>query len=158
MSMLQEQVTLITGAGTGIGSAIALAFIDHGARVALAGRRLDKLREVASGFPTEQVLCCACDVSDRAAVNSMNDQVRSQFGEVTILVNNAGINSQRRTVGNVDPETWDQTIAINLTGAFNCTRAVLPGMRNRGLRAHHQHHLNCLQTNNPVSRRRLLCL
>ena len=132
MSRLQEQITLITGAGTGIGSAIARAFVDQGARVALVGRRLDTLREVVSGFPTEQVLCCACDVSDRAAVNTMNDQVRSQFGEITILVNNAGINSQRRAVGDVDPDTWDQTIAINLTGAFNCTRAVLLGMRNRG--------------------------
>ena len=132
MSVLKEQVALITGAGSGIGASIAQVFVDHGAKLALAGRSSDKLHQVASDLPAERVLCCSCDVADRAAVNSMVDEVRSHFGAVSLLVNSAGMNTLRRSVAEVDPEDWDRTVAVNLTGAFNCIRAVLPGMRKGG--------------------------
>lgn len=132
MSLLKEHIALVTGAGSGIGWAIAQAFVDGGARVALLGRRAEKLHSVASRLPDEQVLCYPCDVSDRAAVDAMIQQVTGRFGEVSLLVNNAGINTVRRSVAEVDPSDWDRTMAINLTGAFNCVRAVLAGMRKRG--------------------------
>jgi NADP-dependent 3-hydroxy acid dehydrogenase YdfG len=131
MKQFDNKVVIVTGAGTGIGQAIATGFVEAGARVAFVGRRLEKLQEAASGLPEEQVLCYSCDVSDRPAVNAVAQQVIDKFGPVDILVNNAGINTNPRAVAEVDPADWDQTIAVNLTGAFNFFRAVLPGMRER---------------------------
>lgn len=131
MGSLQDKVAIVTGAGTGIGRGIAEAFVAEGAKVALVGRRAEKLEEVAAGLPEGRTLCCVCDVSDRAAVNAMAGQVVSRFGAPDILVNNAGTNTNPRSVGDVSLEDWDRTIAVNLHGVFNCVRAVLPGMRDR---------------------------
>jgi NADP-dependent 3-hydroxy acid dehydrogenase YdfG len=77
------------------------------------------------------VMLCPIDVADRPAVNETVQQILKQFGPVDILVNNAGINTNPRSIAEVVPEDWDRTVAINLTGAFNFIRAVLPGMRER---------------------------
>jgi NAD(P)-dependent dehydrogenase (short-subunit alcohol dehydrogenase family) len=122
-------VVLITGAGTGIGRAVARAFVEEGAQVGFVGRRQETLEQAAAGLPAEQVELLACDVSRRQAVNAAIGQVEERFGSIGILVNNAGINTMPRSVAEVAPEDWDATININLTGAFNCVRAVLPGMR-----------------------------
>ena len=129
MDRFAHRTVIVTGAGTGMGRAIARAFVEQGARVAFIGRRLEKLEEAVSGLPAERFLLAGCDVSDRAAVNATAEQVEERFGTVRILVNNAGINTNPRSVAEVDPEDWDRTVAINLTGTFNLTRAVLPGMR-----------------------------
>lgn len=129
MSEWSDKIAIITGAGTGIGAAVAEAFIEKGARIALVGRRKEKLEEVAEGCSQDQVICCPCDVSDRDSVNSMAEEVASRFGTVNVLVNNAGFNTKVRSLADVVPEDWDKTVNINLTGAFNCIRAVLPGMR-----------------------------
>jgi len=129
MDQFKDKVVIVTGAGTGIGRAVAVDFAKAGARVAFVGRRLEKLETAAAGLPEAQVSLCPCDVADRAAVNEMAAQIVDRFGPVNILVNNAGINTNPRSVGEVDPADWDRTIKINLTGAFNCVRAVLPGMR-----------------------------
>jgi NADP-dependent 3-hydroxy acid dehydrogenase YdfG len=129
MTELKNKVTIVTGAGTGIGTAIVRDFVAAGAKVALVGRRLGKLEEAAAGLPADQVFLQPCDVADRAAVTAMAQAVEAHFGPVDILVNNAGTNTSPRAVSEVAMEDWDLLIAVNLTGAFNCVRAVLPGMR-----------------------------
>ena len=132
MSQFYNKVVIVTGEGTGIGRAIVQDFVKDGAKVAFVGRRLEKVREAAAGLPEDQVMLCPIDVADRAAVNETVQQILKQFGPVDILVNNAGINTNPRSIAEVVPEDWDRTVAINLTGAFNFIRAVLPGMRERG--------------------------
>jgi NADP-dependent 3-hydroxy acid dehydrogenase YdfG len=126
---LTDKVAIITGGGTGIGQAIAAAFVEAGAKVALVGRRAEPLEGTAAGLASDQVWCCPCDVADRNAVNRMGQAVAERFGTVSILVNNAGTNTNPRSLSEVKPEDWDLTVAVNLTGVFNTTRAVLPGMR-----------------------------
>ncbi len=131
MSRFKGTVVIVTGAGTGIGKGIARGFVNEGALVAFVGRRREKLDEAVAGMPEDNAMACSCDVSDRSAVNEVVRGVEDRFGAVHVLVNNAGINTNPRSVAEVEPVDWDRTIAINLTGAFNCVRAVLPGMRAR---------------------------
>ncbi len=129
MSLLKGRVAVVTGAGSGIGEGIARAFVNEGACVAFVGRSGEKLLQATSDLPPERVLCYPCDVSERATVEAMGVEVAGRFGPVDLLVNNAGVNTLRRSVSEVDPLDWDYMIAVNLTGAFNGVRAVLPGMR-----------------------------
>ena len=129
MSAFVDEVVVVTGAGTGIGEAVAREFVDAGARVVFVGRRTEKLVVAAAGLDAERVMLRSCDVADREAVDALAAEVAAEWGTVDILVNNAGTNSNPRAVGEVDPQDWDRTIAINLTGVYNMVRAVLPGMR-----------------------------
>ena len=129
--VLEGQVAIVTGAGTGIGRAIAQEFAANGARIALLGRRESKLDETARSIPGPDRMIIVCDVSDRNAVQDAVARVVSAWGGVDILVNNASINSNPRSVFGVDPSVWDRTIQINLTGSYNCLRAVLDQMRSR---------------------------
>ena len=129
MRQFVDKVVVVTGAGTGIGAAIARGFADSGARVAFVGRRPEPLAAAAAGLDADRILLHACDVSDRCAVEALASAVEAKWGAVDVLVNNAGINTNPRAVGDVAPEDWDQTIAINLTGVYNMMRVVLPGMR-----------------------------
>ena len=129
MSAFVDKVVVVTGAGTGIGEAVARGFIDAGARVVFVGRRIEKLVVAAAGLDAERVMLRSCDVADREAVDALAAEVAAEWGTVDILVNNAGTNSNPRAVGEVDPQDWDRTIAINLTGVYNMVRVVLPGMR-----------------------------
>ena len=131
MDRIENKIAIVTGAGTGIGEATARAFVAAGARTVFVGRRLEKLQEAARGLDSERLMLGACDVSDRIAVDALGAEVAAAWGGVDILVNNAGTNTNPRAVGAVDPEDWDHTIAINLTGVFNMVRAVLPGMRQK---------------------------
>ena len=131
MAQFQDKVVIVTGAGTGIGRAIARDFVEAGAKVAFLGRRVEKLEEAAAGLPDSQVICCSCDVADRDDVNDAVQSIRENFGAIDILVNNAGTNSNPRTFGEIDPNDWDKVFAVNVTGAFNMGRAVLPDMRER---------------------------
>ena len=131
MRQFVDKVVVVTGAGTGIGAAIARGFADAGARVAFVGRRPEPLATAAAGLDADRILLHACDVSDRSAVEALASAVEAEWGVVDVLVNNAGINTNPRAVGDVAPEDWDQTIAINLTGVYNMMRVVLPGMRQK---------------------------
>lgn len=132
MGQFAGRVVLVTGAGTGIGRAIAVGFVREGARVAMVGRRAAKLAEAAAGLPASQVVQLPCDVGVREAVREMVGEVERQLGAVGILVNNAGTNSNPRSLAHLEDEAWDQTLATTLTGSFSCVRAVLPGMRREG--------------------------
>lgn len=131
MGQFADQVVLVTGAGTGIGRAIAEGFVQEGARVVLVGRRMEKLEKAGAGLPPGQVLVLGGDVGEREAVRELVAKVEASLGPVHILVNNAGTNTNPRSMAQVSPEDWDLTLATNLTGAFNCARAVLPAMRQR---------------------------
>ncbi len=129
---LADKTALITGGATGIGQAVAIAFAKQGCRVAIAGRREDKLREAAAGWQGKPpILTHAVDVANRESVNELFRWAETTLGKVDILVSNAGINSPTRIMADMPPETWDQVMQINATGTYNCMHAVLPGMRAR---------------------------
>ena len=131
------QVVWITGAGTGIGRAMAIAFAEAGCKVAITGRRADKLAETAALLPTPPFIVAA-DVSNAAAVEAAHKAVVAALGEVDILCNNAGTNIPRRHWSVLTPADAAQVVDVNLTGPFICSIAVLPAMRakRRGMIIH----------------------
>lgn len=132
MSMLQDKVTLVTGGGSGIGLAVARAFLGAGARVAIAGRDAAKLRRAADGLNAgDRVLAVAADVGDPDQVSRMVQQVVGRFGPVEVLVNNAGLNVKERGIRQLTPATWQTLLRANLDGAYYCIHAVLPEMLRR---------------------------
>ena len=131
MATLDGTVAIVTGAGTGIGAAVAVALHGAGAAVTLIGRRPEPLAEVA-GRLGDRVHACACDVSDYDAVQAAVEEAARAHGPATILVNNAGINTNPRSVADVSLPDWDLTVAVDLSGVFYCVRAALPAMRAAG--------------------------
>jgi NAD(P)-dependent dehydrogenase (short-subunit alcohol dehydrogenase family) len=131
MGKLDGQVAIIAGASSGMGRATALAFAQEGARVVLAARRqveLDALAvEVAKAGG--EAIVRAADVSKRSDVDAAVQAAIERFGRVDVLVNCAGVNTQNRQLARLDQAGWDRIISINLSGAFNCTQAVLSQMR-----------------------------
>lgn len=130
---LAGKSALITGGGTGIGLGIAQAFAAEGCRVMIAGRREAPLRQaisVSNGDPA--MLYHTVDVADRQSVTQLFAAANEQLGQIDILVNSAGTNIKTRSMAAMSPEQWDQVMAINATGAYNCMFAVLPQMRQRG--------------------------
>jgi NADP-dependent 3-hydroxy acid dehydrogenase YdfG len=125
--MANPKTAWITGAGTGIGRAIAVSLSNEGANLALFGRTQDTLEETADACKdrskTEIVLG---SVEDRAAVAQAAATTVDRFGRLDILVNNAGTNGKKRNLSDMPPEEWDRVISINLTGAYNCFKAGLP--------------------------------
>lgn len=131
MSVFREKVVWITGAGSGIGRAVACMFAAGGASLVLIGRRADKLKSVydevcASGGRGEIL---ALDVRRREQVDAAAAGLFERHQRVDVLVNNAGLNVRGRKLGALTGEDWDQVIQTNLTGAFNMINAVLPAMR-----------------------------
>ncbi len=131
MAALDGTAAIVTGAGTGIGAAVAVALHGAGAAVTLIGRRPEPLAEVA-GRLGDRVHACACDVSDYDAVQAAVEEAARAHGPATILVNNAGINTNPRSVADVSLPDWDLTVAVDLSGVFYCVRAALPAMRAAG--------------------------
>jgi len=132
---IKDRVAVITGSGQGIGKAIALTFAREGAKIvvndipfneAKALETVEELRKL--GVEAELFLA---DVSKEDEVNSMVEKVLQRFGRIEILVNNAGINRDGLVhKGNLS--NWEAVMEVNLTGPFNCTKAVLPSMRGQG--------------------------
>ena len=124
-----SKTAIITGAGTGIGASIALAYAKAGYNLALAGRRVEPLEEIAGQCGDARVEIRATDVADPQAVQSLAKQAVDAFGRIDILVNNAGINTKKRHLTDISDRDWERVLAINLTGAFHAFRAVLPQMK-----------------------------
>ncbi len=130
---LANQVAVVTGGGTGIGAACALALAAAGARVAVGGRRLGPLEEVAARCAGPGVIRAhTLDVARRESVEEFFAWTERELGQVDILINAAGTNVPRRSMRELAPEDWDCLLRINATGAYNCMYRVLPGMRSRG--------------------------
>ena len=125
---------VVTGAGSGVGRAVAVKFAAEGWRVALVGRRAETLAETAALAGPEaegRVGVFPCDVSAPDAVAAMGAAVLARLGDVDVLVNAAGINVPRRSFETLSIDDWHQVLATNLHGAYYCVRAFLPGMRER---------------------------
>jgi len=122
---------IITGAGTGIGQATAKALAKDGFAVALLGRRADVLEVTAAEILADggKAIVVPCDVACRDSVAEAMKVLESQFSRFDVLVCNAGTNLPRRLLSELSPEDWDTLIDVNLTGAFNIVRVVLPHMR-----------------------------
>ena len=128
------KLVVVTGGGTGIGFGIAKAFYQSGCRVIITGRRAEKLEQAIQSMDGENggtIEGLACDVSDRTAVVALFEKIHQQQGMVDILVNSAGTNIANRTMEAMSPEQWDEVLAINASGAYNCIYQVLPSMRER---------------------------
>jgi len=129
---LQDTHAVVTGGGRGIGAAIALRLIASGARVTLFGRSLANLQQQMRKLAVlGQVQSFTADVADKGSVNEAFSRARSTFGEVSILVNNAG-QTESAPFLKTDEALWQRMLAVNLTGTFQCTYAALPDMLHRG--------------------------
>ena len=125
---------VVTGAGSGVGKAVAVKFAAEGWRVALVGRRAETLADTAASAGPDaegRVGVFPCDVSAPDAVAAMGAAVLERFGDVDVLVNAAGINVPRRSFETLSIDDWHQVLATNLHGAYYCVQAFLPGMRER---------------------------
>lgn len=124
-----SKTAIITGAGTGIGQGIAIAFANAGFNLMLAGRRTEPLEETAQSCGQSNIQIMATDVTDRDSVLALSQKTIETFGSIDVLVNNAGINTKKRNLDDISNEDWDRVININLTGAFNAFRAVREQMK-----------------------------
>lgn len=133
MQRLLKRIAFITGAGTGIGRACALAFAHEGASVILAARRVAPIAAVAQQIQAAggEALALPCDVTDRSAVETALVQAEQRFGRIDIIVNNAGA-VVVASAENTSDETWNLILATNLTGTFLVSRASLPALRRSG--------------------------
>jgi NAD(P)-dependent dehydrogenase (short-subunit alcohol dehydrogenase family) len=130
MSSSQSKVAIVTGAGSGVGKAAALALLGAGYQVVLAGRRPEPLQEVAaaSGAGT-RALAVSTDVSDEASVEALFDTTVKAFGRVDVLFNNAGVNAPGIPLEELTLAQWKGVVDINLTGMFLCIRQAFRVMK-----------------------------
>ena len=131
-----SKIALITGAGSGIGKSVTLAFLREGYSVVLVGRREDALRQTVSeaGRPESQTLVVPTDVADADSVRSLFEKTRESFGRLDVLFNNAGVNIPATSVEEIAPEQWRAIVDVNLTGVFLCTREAFRLMKNQSPR------------------------
>jgi NAD(P)-dependent dehydrogenase (short-subunit alcohol dehydrogenase family) len=128
---LEGRIALVTGAGAGIGAAIAGGLARAGAAVIVSDRSGDTAEATAAALREDGLAAWGetLDVSDRAAIDAFARHVASRYGNVSILVNNAGVGGTAR-LGDAESEaTWDRNIAVHLTGTFDVTSAMLPALK-----------------------------
>ena len=131
--MQSGRVAVVTGAGSGIGRAVALAFLAEGYRVALAGRRREPLQETAeeAGPAGARALVLPTDVTDPDAVRALFARTRAAFSRVDVLFNNAGRNAPAVPLEDLRDEDWRAVVDTCLTGAFFCTREAFRVMKDQ---------------------------
>ncbi|MBT3604884.1 MAG: SDR family oxidoreductase [Candidatus Latescibacteria bacterium] len=125
---LNGQIAVIVGASSGMGRATAVSYAEAGASVVVAARSGEKLEALAAEIG-DQAVVCQTDVRDVAQVEKLIQTTKERFGRIDILVYATGTNIPDRSLDNLTHDTWQMMIGTNLTGAFNCTKAVLPIMK-----------------------------
>ena len=128
MSFYDEKHALVTGGGSGIGAACARVLADKGAKVTIIGRNVDRLAAAAADM---SVSCQVADVTDRTQVTTAFKAAVAEYGNIDILVNNAG-SAEAMPFARMDDALWDKMLSVNLTGVYNCARAAINGMLNKG--------------------------
>jgi NAD(P)-dependent dehydrogenase (short-subunit alcohol dehydrogenase family) len=131
-NMLEDKVTLITGASQGLGRALALAFAREGARVAINARSEESIGPVAEEVEDAEVLALAADVSKSAEVERMVGETVERFGKIDVLVNNAGLLGPRVRIEEYPEDEWREVIDANLTGPFLVSKAAIPHLPEGG--------------------------
>jgi NADP-dependent 3-hydroxy acid dehydrogenase YdfG len=128
-----DKVAVITGAGSGIGKAVALAFMEDGYRVALAGRRKQALEATLqeAGSNGSDSIAVPTDVSDPAAVKNLFSTAREKFSRVDVLFNNAGVNAPGVPLEELTAEQWTNVVDINLSGMFYCIQEAFRVMKDQ---------------------------
>jgi NAD(P)-dependent dehydrogenase (short-subunit alcohol dehydrogenase family) len=122
---------MVTGAGSGVGRASALALLREGYTVVIVGRRADKLQETIdqAGDDAERMLAVPTDITQPEEVKSLFEKIKDSYGRIDVIFNNAGMGSPSVEMDEVPFETWQAVVAVNLTGSFLCTQAAYGMMR-----------------------------
>ncbi len=123
------RVAIVTGAGSGIGRAVAIALSHEGYSVVAAGRRKDTLDATVAMAGTGRMLAIACDVTDQASVRAMFAATKAAFGRLDVLFNNAGTGTPPMPMEDIAIEQWRRVVDTNLTGAFLCTQEAIRMMK-----------------------------
>jgi NAD(P)-dependent dehydrogenase (short-subunit alcohol dehydrogenase family) len=133
MTNANPPIAIVTGAGSGIGRATALALLREGYAVSLAGRRLDALEQsvAAAGADGERALAVSTDLSDEASVRSLFAKTKDRFGRLDLLFNNAGAGAPPVPLEDLTLAQWRKVVDVNLTGAFLCTQAAFRLMKDQ---------------------------
>jgi 3-oxoacyl-[acyl-carrier protein] reductase len=126
---LKDKVAIITGAAKGIGFVTAQRFAAEGAKVIIADIKLDAVQAAATQVPSAEAY--VMNVTDRASIQAVVDQVMQKYGRIDILINNAGITQDARLIKMTEAQ-FDAVIDVNLKGVFNCTQLVVPHMLDAG--------------------------
>jgi NAD(P)-dependent dehydrogenase (short-subunit alcohol dehydrogenase family) len=123
--MSNAKIALVTGAGSGIGKAVALGLLEDGFKVVLAGRRLEPLQEVAQLAKDmgQEAFPVSVDVRDPASVENLFAEIEKKYGRLDVAFNNAGVNAPAVTIDELPLEKWQNAIDTNVTGVFLCARA-----------------------------------
>ncbi len=126
--MAEQKIALVTGAGSGVGKAAALALSRDGFTVVLAGRRADKLHEVAKEADGT-TLVVPTDVREPASILALFAKTKAAFGRLDLLFNNAGVSMRGMPIEDIPLERWQAVVATNLTGLFLCTQEAIKTMK-----------------------------
>ena len=129
--MSNARIALVTGAGSGVGKAVALGFLEDGFKVVLAGRRLEPLQEVAqlAKDKGQEALPVSVDVRDAVSVENLFSEIEKQYGRLDVTFNNAGVNAPAVSIDELPLEKWHNAIDTNVTGVFLCARAAFGLMK-----------------------------
>lgn len=125
------KIAVVTGGGSGIGRATALALAEHGWRVALLGRTQRNLDETVAGLPRDTAIGIACDVTDSARVDAAMREIVERWGRIDLLFNNAGSFGEASSIAELSDEQWESILAVNVTGMVYCARSAVQIMRDQ---------------------------